>query len=167
MELAKVGQPTVPANGCTPEAVERQEGWLYLVAVGIVIGPIRLLHEFVRGLIQPSRVDLDIVGANGPILGMSHFDIGGNLVQLCMLIWLAWSFLKKSGRVPQLFCTIAGYSMGLIMFEMLLFKLLFPTVALPTGAENLWVRMMLTSAIWIPCFLAHAGKAGRTGLPQG
>jgi len=162
-----------PQNSSTDEpisGVPREEekrgpeglgGWLVLVAIGLVVTPIRIAILFLQlyvplfadgiwgQITNPASPDYHPMW--GPLI---IFEMAGNLVLMCTAIVALTLFFRRSRHFPKL---MIGFYLGGLLFVVLdHFSMQFiPHLAAqsdPGDVQEL-VRSFVTCAIWIPYML--------------
>lgn len=129
-----------------------------MVAVGMVLSPIRATYGTIKGVVLPLVINPELLMPSSPlfqprIAGFACFELVANLFQIGLLLRLAWSFFRKKRRVPKLFCAMAAYSVLLQLTDRWLFIYVFSGSPLPPHLTADLLQELLRSAIWVPYFL--------------
>lgn len=136
-------------------------GWLILVGLGVVFGPIRLMYEFgplYHSLFSDGGFEyLTTPGTDayhplwGPLL---VFEAIVNTVLLLALLIMAYLFFSKHYLFPRTYIAIVVFSTGFIVLDAWLGSLIITDEPMldPTTVKEL-SRSLFTAAIWIPYML--------------
>jgi ABC-type multidrug transport system permease subunit len=133
-------------------------GWLILVAIGIVVAPIRLIivmtetyrDIFSTGawevLTNPSSESYnDLLGPI--IIG----EIAINIAIIIFLFYMAYLFFCKKSGFPKLFIGIAVFTLVFIIADAFVVKLVIPSEPVfdPDTVREL-VRSLVAVVVWVP-----------------
>ncbi|EIE1275254.1 DUF2569 domain-containing protein [Vibrio parahaemolyticus] len=150
----------------TTEVSERSEplkigGWLILIAIGVVIAPVRLLY-FV-GVTYPSIFTdgtwevLTTYGSEiysplwGPII---IGEIVGNLLFAFLGIYLAYLFFTKRSVFPKWYLGLAITSTAFILIDAYLVSIVLPEMEVFDSETTREVaRSLFTLCVWSPYLL--------------
>ena len=143
------------------EAPRGLGGWLILVAIGLIVSPLRigyfLIKEFVPIFEKGYWAILTTPGSDAyhplwePLL---IFEIAGNFIFLVTGIILIFLFFAKSYRLPILMVAYLALNLLFVVSDFL-FADLIPAVAAQNDSESVreLVRAIAGAIIWIPYFL--------------
>ena len=136
-------------------------GWLILIAIGLVITPIRLvitslavhLPMFQDGtwemLTTPGSDEYNALWAP-----MIIFEIVGNIGFLVNYIAMAFLFFRKSRFFPRTFIAVAIANLCFVVLDAWLLTFLLPNEPMldPDTLKQV-VRSLLSVALWVPYML--------------
>jgi len=143
------------------EKLEGLDGWLILVGIGIVIGPIRMLVTGVPiylPLLEPevwTALTSPASEAYIPNIGwLLILEIVVNVGLLVIAIYMAYLFFKKHRLFPKIYIGLAVFSTTFILLDARLGAKLLPGVEM-LDAETLseLARSMIALLIWTPYML--------------
>jgi hypothetical protein len=147
---------------------ERIGGWLILLAIGLVISPLKIGVTMIKDLlpvfVNGSWSILTTPGSHAyhplwaPLL---IFEVVGNMGTIVLCSIILWFFFHKSRITPQLIIAFLVINLALIGGDLLLSSLI-PSVAQHSkgGAIRELSRSVLGAAIWIPyCLRSKRVKA--------
>lgn len=136
-------------------------GWLILVALGVVLSPIRILL-FVRQTFVPLFTDgtwgmLTDPGSDvynpfwGPIL---VFEIAGNVFFVVAYVYLGYLLFSKSRLFPKVYIALAIMNLAFMIVDSVGVTMCIPEIPLfdPDSTREI-VRGIFSCAIWIPYML--------------
>ncbi len=136
-------------------------GWLYVVALGLLLSPLRLLAAFV-GTLTPVIRDGAWATLTSPDSSAYHplwatvivVESLGNLACLLASITLLVLFVKRSSRFPKLFIWVTILTFPYVVLLAWLGSLVLPNepVIDPTTARQL-VSSIVVIGIWVPYML--------------
>lgn len=136
-------------------------GWLLLVAIGVVINPIRLLVTVVPAYKQIFEDGiweaLTTVGSevyNPYFSSLLVVEIVYNIIILAASIYLVYLFFSKHYLFPKLFIGIVVASLIFIPLDAWLVTQVFPGESMfDPETTNEFMRSLITGVIWIPYML--------------
>lgn len=143
------------------EELKGLSGWLILVGIGVVIGPIRLLATTIP-VFQPIFVDgtweaLTTVGseAYNPLWApLLIGEIIYNTAMLIALIYMAFLFFTKHYRFPITYILIVVVSLLFIPLDAWLIQFIMPDEPMfdPETTKE-FLRVLIGGVIWVPYML--------------
>lgn len=153
-------RPDSTVEGATG-GYEKIGGWLVLLAIGLVLNPIRLLvimgRDFLPLFLSGGWSVLTTPGTAAyhplwaPVL---MFEVGGNTVLLGFSVLVAVCFFQKRKIVPRLMIAFLLVNLLLVAADYFVTDLL-PSVASQKdpGAMKELARALIAAAIWVPYFV--------------
>ena len=136
-------------------------GWLTLVAIGMVLAPLRLsvmiLVTFVPLFQNGTWATLTTPGSEqyhplwAPLL---VFEIVGNLGFVAVYAVMIFLFFRKSRRFPQVYIAAALINLCFLAFDAWLCSFVLPDEPIldPDTTKEI-VRSLASTAIWVPYML--------------
>lgn len=155
------GTPNSATTGQRHRKVYGLGGWLILVAIGVILSPIKLgalLFQVHLPLFQDGTWDLLTVPGSehyhplwAPLL---IFEIVCNLGFIAAYIVQAVLFFRKSRSFPKIYIVVALLNLGFIVLDAWFCSFLLPDQPMldPDTATEI-ARSLLGAAIWIPYML--------------
>lgn len=104
-------------------------GFLYLVAIGVFISPIRLINSFIQTFIpifSDGRWDDITTIGNEAVFGLIVFEILGNILLIGLSAYLAVQFIQKNSTFPKWYFGIALTGISFVVVDLYIASLLFP-----------------------------------------
>ena len=146
---------------------ERIGGWLYLVAIGMILSPImNALH--VKQLVEAAKnANWSIIWAQGPVTVLSVlFEFGIQGYMLIFSIILAGLFFSRAKSLPKMFViyVVSIFLLGVVGAVITAFvpnitpQLVGEAIAFP-------ISVFILGLIWIPYFL-KSKRVKRTFVVQ-
>jgi hypothetical protein len=136
-------------------------GWLLLPLLGLVVSPIRVIHQLATELMPVMRGDVWSVLTN-PASSTYHplwastivLELAGSAGIVLFGFWVLAAFLTKSSTTPKLFILWIAASAALQALDIMLISQI-PSVASQLGAGDFrgLLHTAIGAAIWIPYFL--------------
>lgn len=131
-------------------------GWLVIVGIGIVFGPVRLagdLYRFYGELLAPEMQAL--LKADSLLAGLVGFEVVGNLVLFLSSLVLAHKYLSCAQSFPRFFIVYSLAILAFIVIDAVLLAILFPGVGEVFDKETVTAILgaAISAAIWIPYML--------------
>ncbi len=136
-------------------------GWLLLPLLGLIISPIRIIHQIATELVPVLRSDV-WSALTHPASANYHplwapaiiFEMAGNAVIVLFGFWVLASFLTKSSMTPRLLIIWVASFVAIQAIDILLMSQI-PMAASQLGAGDFreLARAVISAAIWIPYFL--------------
>ena len=131
-------------------------GWLILVAIGIIAGPVvrSIILVNVYYPIYTSGQLSQIMQTDPGLGGLIQFEAIGNIVLLALSLYLAFLFFSKNRQFPKWFIGITLGTLGFIAIDTLSAPLLTDQLSYsePAHFKDL-VQTAIGAAIWIPYML--------------
>ncbi len=136
-------------------------GWLVLVGIGVVFGPLRLIFILLT-LHLPFFQDGTYTSLTDPGSPYYHpywkpfilFEIGGNLLILGLCIWLVYLFFSKHRRFPKVFIFVQIFSPAFIVSDTFGVTLILPDIeALDPETARELISSVIGAMIWVPYML--------------
>ena len=135
--------------------------WLILVAIGVVISPIRISISMMKTFPELFSTGVWDALTTPETSVYSPFwapliivEILLNCALLLTSIYIAYLFFTKKKRFPKWYIGIMVFSLVFMVFEAFLANLLFPSVPVfDSGMTIDFVRSLIYAAIWIPYML--------------
>lgn len=136
-------------------------GWLVLVAIGLVISPLRLLAFLVQTyppILSDGTWDVLTTPASdayhplwAPLL---VFEFIGNVAFVVVGFWLLTLFFLRSARFPKSYIWVALLNLAFIVLDAWLTTFVLPDEAMfdPETAMEL-ARSLVAAVIWVPYML--------------
>ncbi|MGE5490482.1 MAG: DUF2569 domain-containing protein [Actinomycetota bacterium] len=147
----------------TPPAAEppRFGGWLLLVALGVVISPLRIAIQMfpMYGKIVSEQWRTGILSPNSSAFSplVTSFIAGEALVNLALLVALlfqAYLFFRKKKTFPLVFIRVSLTALAILVIDAWITGLVFPNHdALDKDTIKDIGRAAVNCAIWIPYML--------------
>ncbi len=136
-------------------------GWLILVAIGVIFGPVRLLYTYIplyKSIFEDGTWEaLTTVGSEvyNPYWGMlliGEMMFNSLLVVAC--IYLIYLFFSKHYLFPKVYIGIVVASLIFIPLDAWIVTMIFPDVPMfdPETTKE-FVRTLFAGVIWIPYML--------------
>jgi hypothetical protein len=154
------------------DASERQYdkigGWLLIVAIGLILAPIRLMVVLFKDLLPSlstdawSRLTTPGTEAYHPLWApLLLFEIIGNCVFILFPIIIAVFFFQKRRFVPQLIIVLLLANLVFVAIDYFVSDLI-PFVAAQEDIGSLveLIRVLIACAIWVPYFLVSKRVKG-------
>jgi transglutaminase-like putative cysteine protease len=150
-----------PLNVAANPALTGLAGWLYVVAIGVTLTPIRLAslvfwtsrHSYSQTVWEA----LTTPGSSAYQSGLGSLIIvetAGNLLLLVFTVWLAILFYRRHRLFPAIYIATLTFNLLLIAGDTAAGSII---VQHPTGAGletyNELLRVIVQAAIWIPYML--------------
>jgi hypothetical protein len=136
-------------------------GWLILIAIGIIFGPIKMVTTTVLTF-QPIFEDgtwemLTTLGSDvyDPLWGpLITGELTYNIVMIIASLYLAYLFFTKHHRFPLVYILLLTIPLIIIPLDAWLIKLVLPDEPIfdPETVKEL-VRTILATFIWVPYML--------------
>src|SRR5262245_33905310 len=132
-------------------------GWLILVAIGLVVSPLRMLAFLWRDLLPAFTDHWTLLTspsseAYHPLWGpLLIFELFGNVAFIGFSIIGLFLFFRRSPRFPKAMVAYYVGSLGFVAADFFLLKLI-PAVAAENDPEAVreLIRSIVTCAIWVP-----------------
>jgi len=136
-------------------------GWLILVAIGVVVAPIKIIAQiypvYAQILTDGTWEALTTPGTESyspywfPILSG---EIVVNIVMVVVSIYIATLFFTKSRLLPRWYIGLLVFTMVFIIIDAFAIRLVYPTGEI-FDAQTLkeFARTVIASFIWIPYML--------------
>jgi hypothetical protein len=143
-------------------------GWLIIVAIGLILAPLRLLvvlfHDLLPALSTDawSRLTTPGTEAYHPLWApLFLFEIIGNCVFILFPIIIAVFFFQKRRFVPQLIIVLLLANLVFVAIDYFVSDLI-PFVAAQEDIGSLveLIRVLIACAIWVPYFLVSKRVKG-------
>jgi hypothetical protein len=131
--------------------LEGLSGWLILVGIGLVLGPLFLLHTLVtvhlRAFINP--VTQSYLQKHAALHALVFFEAITNLIFLFLDVWLIYLFFTKRRAFPTFMILFFVFQCIFITTDH------FAVIAITskTSSINTLVRAFLAAAVWIPYYI--------------
>jgi hypothetical protein len=155
------GEEYIIQNENTPKSVEGIGGWLILVAIGVVISPLRLLAElsktylpiFIDGTWEALASPESEV-YNSTLLTLMIGEIFFNSLIVLASIYLIYLFFAKKSFFPKLYILIIVVSLIITILDNVIVSSIFPEIqAFDDETIIILVRTTIIGIIWIPYML--------------
>ncbi len=136
-------------------------GLLILVAIGVVVSPLRILH-FLSTVYPPIFTD-GTWGALANEASPTYLPLWGSLILAEILInafvlmasvYLAFLFFNKKAKFPSWYAGIALFSLGFILVDAYMVTLIIPEIPMfdnETTSEVL--KASISCLVWMPYLL--------------
>jgi hypothetical protein len=143
-------------------------GWLILVAIGLILAPIRLLVVLFKDLLPAlsadtwSRLTTPGTEAYHPLWApLLFFEIIGNCLFIVSPIIVAVFFFQKRRFVPRLIIVLLLANLVFVAIDYFAADLI-PFVAAQEDMGSLveLIRVLIACAIWVPYFLVSKRVKG-------
>ena len=148
---------SLSGNGNAAESLKGLQGWLYLVAIGIVLGSFvafanwLLLYNQLLGVAEFNFL-LDQFGFQ--YVALLGFVMLGGVVIIVISFILIHLFFLQSAKCPTWYVNAMLASILLVSIDFAGFAIFFPNEQLLTPDDILDVgKTLLAAAIWIPFML--------------
>ncbi|MCW8451823.1 DUF2569 domain-containing protein [Legionella quinlivanii] len=141
--------------------LEGLNGWLILVAIGMVLAPIRivitLLTTYPQIFSSGTWEALTTKGNEGynPLWGPIIIgELSINFILLMLLLYLAYLFFSKSRHFPKWFIGIAIFSIVFIVADAFAVKMVAPNEPVfdPDTIRE-FMHSVMVAVIWVPYML--------------
>ena len=151
-----------------PQQYDKIGGWLILVAIGLILAPIRLLVVFFKDLLPAlsadswSRLTTPGTEAYHPLWApLLLFEILGNCVFIVSPIIIAIFFFQKRRFVPRLIIVLLLANLVFVAIDYFAADLI-PFIAAQEDIGSLveLIRVLIACAIWVPYFLVSKRVKG-------
>ncbi len=144
-----------------PKSIEGIGGWLILVAIGVVVSPLRLLAELSKTYLPIFKDGTwEALTSPGSEVYNSAFstlligEIFFNSLMLLVSIYLIYLFFAKKSFFPKLYIWIILISLIFIPLDALIVSSIFPDVqAFDAETMKEVGRTVIVGIIWIPYML--------------
>lgn len=141
-----------------PEGIN---GWLILVAIGMVLAPIRivftLLTTYPQIFSSGTWEALTTKGSEGynPLWGPIIIgELSINIILLMLLLYLAYLFFSKSRNFPKWFIGIAIFSIVFIVADAFAVKMVAPDEPVfDSDTIREFAHSVIVAVIWVPYML--------------
>ena len=159
VQLLKTKTP--PSNLVNESEVQGLGGWLILVGIGVVLGPIRLAIEFLPlyyGIFTDGTFIIVTTPGNEayhPLWGaLLIFEAIYNSLVLAGSVYLAYLFFTKHYFFPKLYIAIALLSLIFIPLDAWFASFVMPNQQLfDDDTLKEFIRSVVTVVIWVPYML--------------
>lgn len=140
--------------------IEGIKGWLYLIAIGVVIMPCKIAILLATYPIMFSNGTWDILTTEGtklynplwaPLLSGEIFI---NSVLILAWVFMAYKFFTKSKLFPKLYIGVVIFSLVFIISDAYAFNMIHPAEPVfdPDTVKEL-MRSIITVVVWVPYML--------------
>jgi hypothetical protein len=152
---------TKKRGDAAPKQYDKIGGWLILVAIGLILAPIRLLVVLFKDLLPAlstdawSRLTTPGTEAYHPLWApLLLFEIIGNCLFILFPIIIAVFFFQRRRFVPTLIIVLLLANLVFVTIDYFAADLI-PFVAAQEDIGSLVevIRVLIASAIWVPYFL--------------
>lgn len=136
-------------------------GWLILVGIGVVIGPLRLVYELgpmyfnlfsegVFSIVFNSKLDV-----YNPVLGSFIIvEMILNILMTLVVFYLAYLFFTKHHTFPKWYIAISAISVFWILLDAWVGSLIIENEPLFNAeSQKEFIRTLIAACIWIPYML--------------
>lgn len=136
-------------------------GWLILVAIGIVVSPLRIIAQVLPPYLQIISGDSwDALTKPGSEIYnplWAPMLIAEILVNSCLIaawVYIAFLFFRKKAAFPKWYIGIWAFTIIFIIADALVLKLILPDAPVfdPEAVKDL-IRIFITALIWVPYIL--------------
>jgi hypothetical protein len=154
MKARKSGDPS-------PKQYDKIGGWLLIVAIGLILAPLRLLVVLFKDLLPAisadtwSRLTTPGTAAYHPLWApLLLFEIIGNCLFILFPIIIAVFFFQKRRFVPRLIIVLLLSNLVFVAIDYFAADLI-PFVAAQEDIGSLTevIRVFIACVIWVPYFL--------------
>jgi len=148
---------SLSGNSSAAESLKGLRGWLYLVAIGVVLGPFMYLAKWLLMYNQFLGVAefkflLDQFGFQ--YVALLGFVMLGGVVIIVISFILIRLFFLQSAKFPAWYVNLMLASVFLVSIDFAGFAILFPNEQLFTPDDIVDIgKTLLAAAIWIPYML--------------
>jgi hypothetical protein len=148
-------------GAAAPKQYDKIGGWLIIVAIGLILAPIRLLVVLFKDLLPVlsteawSRLTTPGTEAYHPLWApLLLFEIIGNCLFILFPIIIAFFFFQRRRFVPTLIIVLLLANLVFVTIDYFAADLI-PFVAAQgdTGSLAELIRVLVASAIWVPYLL--------------
>ncbi len=143
------------------ENLEGIKGWLILIAIGIVITPIRIAmfmlptyYEIFSTGIWEALTTSGSEAYNSLWAPILILEIIGNSAMLLVWLYIAYLFFSKKMIFPKWYIGLAVFSLAFIVADAFAIKLVMPDEPVfdPDTTKELF-RSLFMVAVWVPYML--------------
>lgn len=145
-----------PYNCTADNELKGLGGWLVLVGVGVVVGPISLLYQSIPAYLPLFREGaLTTLREVAPQLhAVVLAEIIVQMAYFVALVWAVWLFFSQHWLFPRIYIFLLMFAIVFIVVDGLALSYLMPNV--PFWDEEIktsLIRGIIGCAIWIPYML--------------
>jgi hypothetical protein len=152
---AATGEKQMTSIGTTIEPeLTGFRGWLALLALGMVLSPLRVLSDTVKS--GYTAADWDALAKFRGGTGLAYFENGMSWAYVCLVFGLSFLFFRKSRLFPKVFVFAWVTPLAIIVLDvvgmMLVFREYIPLATLMTNAfqDERTIKSLVAFAIGIP-----------------
>ncbi|MGY0216512.1 DUF2569 domain-containing protein [Endozoicomonadaceae bacterium StTr2] len=168
MDSAKPGDSTKPQDSAKPEP-KGLGGWLILVGIGVILGPLRMLGTAWEGFsplyIEGAWSYLTIPGSAGYNSFIGQLLLGeiiANSLIILASLYLAYLYLGRKALFPKVYITILIASILIIVVDAIISTLVLPEqYHFEEVSQGELIRSVVSAVIWIP-YMIHSRRVKNT-----
>lgn len=136
-------------------------GWLILVGIGIVLGPIRLLlslyKDFWVPLSQGGFAELTTPGTQSYIPWFYEIIVAETIVNVLIVLcsfWMIYLFFAKRRLFPKVFIGLYAFSIFFMVADGAILATIFPAeIIFDAVFYTDTARLLIQSCVWVPYML--------------